>query len=446
MKPWREASLQWRLTLSLLVATGLVWVVVLALTWQETQHELTELLDAHLAQTASILVAQAGDGHDDDFTVAPVLHKYQPRVAFQVWHEGLLMSRSSMAPEQPMAPLGKDGVSDQQLQGKSWRVFHAQGHKNDIQVLVAEVQSARNDILNAGLRSAMAPLLMALPMLALLVWWAVFQALKPLRQVSQSVSQRQPQALQPLTSTDIPSEVRPLVDALNRLFEKVAAQIESERRFTADAAHELRTPIAAIRMHAQVTQGAESPVDRANALASVLSGCDRASHLIGQLLELARLDAEFSADPSHPACDAVAETRDIMAVLGPEALARGQSLSLQAPDRLMLAMPVGLIGVLVRNLVDNALRYSPDGAQVRVLWQGGLQPRLDVEDGGPGLSAADLARLGDRFFRGVGRAAQGSGLGWSIVRRLAQRHHLVVDVGRSPELGGLRVSLQWPVS
>ena len=446
MKPLREASLQWRLTLSLLLATGLVWVVVLALTWQETQHELTELLDAHLAQTASILVAQAGDDHDDDFTVAPVLHKYQPRVAFQVWHEGALMARSSMAPEQPMAPLGKDGVSDQQFQGKSWRAFHAQGRKDDIQVLVAEVQSARNDILNAGLRSAMAPLLMALPMLALLVWWAVFRALKPLRQVSQSVSRRQPQALQPLTSTDIPSEVRPLVEALNRLFEKVAAQIESERRFTADAAHELRTPIAAIRMHAQVTQGAESPVDRANALASVLSGCDRASHLIGQLLELARLDAEFSADPSHPACDAVAETRDIMAILGPEALARGQSLSLQAPDRLMLAMPVGLIGVLVRNLVDNALRYSPDGAQVRVLWQGGPQPRLDIEDAGPGLSAADLARLGDRFFRGAGRAAQGSGLGWSIVRRLAQRHHLAVDVGRSPELGGLRVSLQWPVS
>ena len=100
----------------------------------------------------------------------------------------------------------------------------------------------------------------------------------------------------------------------------------------------------------------------------------------------------------------------------------------------------------LRNLVDNALRYSPDGAQVRVLWQGGPQPRFDIEDAGPGLSAADLARLGDRFFRGAGRAAQGSGLGWSIVRRLAQRHHLAVDVGRSPELGGLRVSLQWPVS
>lgn len=444
MKAARPASLQWRLTLSLLLATGLVWALVLVITWFKTEHELNELLDAHLAQTAAVLAAQASDGHGDDFTTAPMLHKYQPRVAFQVWHGKELIFRSAAAPVASLAPWDQKGISDQSLDRQAWRVFVTPGREPDVRVMVAELQSARSDILKAGLKSAIVPMLLALPVLALLIWGAVVKSFAPLRQLSQSVLLRQADDRQPLTE-EVSAEVLPLVKALNRWFQQMAQLMEGERRFTADAAHELRTPIAAIRMQAQVARGTDSDRDRTMALDAVLRGCDRASRLVTQLLQLARLDAD-DVTQGTTVCDAVMETRATLADLGPQALARQQIMSLDAPDALHLRMPPGLVGVLVGNLVDNAQRYSPEQAHVRVRWEASPVPCLWVEDSGPGLSPADLARLGERFFRVPGHGADGSGLGWSIVRRLAQRYSLQVTLGRSKDLGGLLVSLRWPAA
>jgi two-component system sensor histidine kinase QseC len=245
-------------------------------------------------------------------------------------------------------------------------------------------------------------------------------------------------------SDPVTAEVRPLVRALNRLFEQLTHQIDGERRFTADAAHELRTPIAAIRMQAQVARGAQQDPERQVALDAVLQACDRATRLVAQLLQLARLDAD-PATRNEVGCDAVLETQAILAELGPQALAKQQTLSLDAPASLPLAMPPEWVGVLVGNLVDNAERYSPVGAQIQVAWlSSGSATQLVVQDSGPGLSDADLARLGDRFFRVPGNGAPGSGLGWSIVQRLAERYHLQLAVDRSLALGGLRVQLTWP--
>ncbi len=442
MNAWSKASLQWRLTFSIMLATGLVWLLVLVMTWFKTEHELSELLDAHLAQTAAVLAVQTDDEHDDDFTTADVLHKYQPRVAFQIWHEDVLMSRSAGAPEVPFAPLGVRGLSDQWQGQKHWRVFVTPAREEDVWVMVAELHSARNDVLRAGLKSAIVPMMLALPVLALFIWAMIFKSLAPLRQLSQSVSERHADDRRPLDE-QVSQEILPLVQALNHLFDKMALQMEGERRFTADAAHELRTPIAAIRMQAQVALGAHDPHDQHSALEAVLQGCDRATRLVTQLLQLARLDAD-DADVDAVPCDAVAETRSTLADLGPQALARNQLLSFFAPDRLRLTMPQGLVGVLVSNLVDNAQRYSPEGASIHVQWHATPKPQLVVQDSGPGLSDKDLARLGDRFFRVNTSGADGSGLGWSIVRRLAQRYRLHVLVERSVELGGLRVVLTWP--
>jgi two-component system sensor histidine kinase QseC len=442
MTVWRQSSLQWRLTLGLLLATGLIWAVVLVMTWSKTEHELSELLDAHLAQTAAVLAVQTGEEHDDDFTTAEVLHKYQPRVAFQIWHENELVSRSLDAPTTPLAPLGQSGISDQIQAQKSWRVFATPGRESDVWVVVAELQSARDDILTAGLHSAIVPMLLAFPALALLIWGAIFQSLSPLRQLSQSVSQRHPDDREPL-SEDVSLEVLPLVHSLNRLFEKMALQMASERRFTADAAHELRTPIAAIRMQAQVARGSNDGADRQTALDAVLHGCDRATRLVTQLLQLARLDAQ-AASFGGVTCDALEETRATLADLGPQILTKHQVLSLDAPDSLRLFMPPGLVGVLAGNLVDNAHRYSPEGATIHVCWRALPRPQLVVQDSGPGLSPVHLSRLGDRFFRVPDNGADGSGLGWSIVRRLAQRYDLQVQVERSAQWGGLRVVLTWP--
>ncbi|WP_249931388.1 ATP-binding protein [Ramlibacter sp. 2FC] len=443
----RPRSLQARLLLTVLGLVAGVWLVALVATWYDTRHELNELLDAHLAQTAALLSTQPVEELDDDaFTQAPtLLHRYQPRVAFQVWHSGRLVVRSEQAPNLPLSDRRQNGLADSQVGGQAWRVFTTPGREPGVLIQVGEQWSARRHILVASLRSVIWPALLALPLLVLGIWWAVRDAVLPLRRLGQGVAERRPQSLEQLSAQGVPPEVQPLVTALNGLFERMAEHLASERRFTADAAHELRTPIAAIRMQAQVVQGAASEGERQRALGATLQGCDRATHLVEQLLQLARLEAEEAAAPEASAggTDLAAVARSVLAELAPQALARRQELALAAPSPLRVAMSAPLAAVLLRNLVDNALRYSPDGARVQVDLAAG-PASLTVEDSGPGLPDEALARLGERFFRVLGTRQSGSGLGWSIVRRLARLHGLAVELDRSPQLGGLRVRIAWP--
>jgi two-component system, OmpR family, sensor histidine kinase QseC len=254
----KRPSLQSRLLASLLLVTAAAWLLVLGLTWYETDHELNELLDAHLAQTASFLVVQSGDGHenDSDFTTSPTLHKYQPRVAYQVWHEGQLVARSEKAPTTPFRQAGESGLIDRKVDGQVWRIFSTQGQEKDVWIHVAELGKYRQDILYAGLESAIVPLLLVFPLMALFIWWSIRVSLGPLRHLGQEISLRKASSLQALEEKKAVKEVQPLVQALNQLFKRVEVQMANERQFTSDAAHELRTPVAAIRMQAQVAMGA----------------------------------------------------------------------------------------------------------------------------------------------------------------------------------------------
>jgi two-component system sensor histidine kinase QseC len=263
-----------------------------------------------------------------------------------------------------------------------------------------------------------------------------------LRRLSAAVAATEPHALQPIAYSG-PAELVPLVSALNRLLQRIAALLDSERRFTADAAHELRTPIAAIRAHAQVAAAATGNQERRSALEATLSGCDRAARLVEQLLMLARLDA---AGEGRLACvDLSAVTREVIAAHASQALAKKQTIEVDAALPCVVRGDEVLLALLVRNLVDNAIRYSPKAATVHLrVAQQGERVTLCVEDSGPGLSAEHLARLGERFYRPAGSDERGSGLGWSIVKRIAAAHRAVLEVAASPSLGGLRVVVSWP--
>lgn len=444
-------SLQARLLALVLGLVTLVWLGAAVLTWYDARHELDELLDGHLAQAAALLVVQQtradGDADDEDVADAPSLHKYAPRVAFQVFHEGHLVMRSANAGTAPMATTDHGFATVHLSDGVQWRVFATRGAQNDVQVYVGEQTSSRNAILWAVLRGVLWPLVFALPLLALGGWWAVRQGLAPLRQLSHVLGQRQPQALEPVVLGDMPAEMQPLVQALNALFERIGRMMASERRFTADAAHELRTPIAAIRAQAQVALGAGADAaQRDHALQATLAGCDRATRLVEQLLTLARLEAS-SVIPAAPAAtvDLGELTRRVAAELAPAALARHQTLELDAAAPCAVAGDDMLVSVLVRNLIDNALRYSPQGARVKVsVAAGSGQPVLQVEDSGAGMTEQEMARLGERFYRVPGHELPGSGLGWSIVRRIGDVFGAQVRVSRSARLGGLAVSVRWP--
>lgn len=466
--PSPPSSLQARLLWAVALLMCATWGLMMAVTWLDVRHELDELLDGHLAQAAALLVVQQvheleegpsaaeDDGLPDAGRDAPSLHRYAPKAAFQVWHEGKLVLRSDSAPLTPMGPGDRhyaSGFVTLQHQGESWRVFTTQGHEQDVRVYVGERIDARQSIAKAVLRSGLLPFALALPLLLVGLWWAIRHALKPLRHLDAELSARRPDALVPIElGPHVPSELQSVLSALNALFGRIATLVDNERRFTADAAHELRTPIAALRTQAQVALGAADEPARQQALRNTVLACDRASHLVTQLLTLSRLEA--AAPSSLAKVSVVAVAQQVLAQQAPAALDRQQQLSLQChpedrpptdPAWQIQAEPA-LLEMLLRNLVDNACRYSPDGADIRVTLSAQTLPqpslRCVVADSGPGLTDADLARLGERFFRVLGQDQPGSGLGWSIVRRIAQHLQIQIRAGRSAELGGLEVVLE----
>jgi two-component system sensor histidine kinase QseC len=441
-------SLQGRLLVMVIGLVAGVWLVTAVLTWLDVRHELDELLDSHLAQAASLLVArQAGELENDDQGInAPTLHRYAPKVAFQVFHEGRLVLRSSNASAIPMLAFSErvdDGFRTVTMGGTTWRVFATHGRERDVQVFVGEQAESRSSILWAVLRSALAPMLFALPLLALAAWWAVRRGIAPLKVLGRALAERGPRALQPIQVEGSPAEMTPVLGALNLLFERITELMASERRFTADAAHELRTPIAAIRTQAQVAFAAADDASRSHALQGTLQGCDRATRLVEQLLTLSRLESGVA--PTLVTVDLNAVVRQVVAELAPQALAKRQTIEVTATEACSVEADALLLSVLVRNLVDNAIRYSPSDAKVRVtISSTGNDAQLSVDDSGPGMSDDDRNRLGERFFRVMGTGQTGSGLGWSIVQRIAQAQRARISVARSNYLGGLSVRVTFP--
>lgn len=438
-------SLQSRLTRLLLGLFATVWLATTVLAWFDARHEVEEILDSHLAQAAALLVAQppqAPEAGAQARIFTPVLHRYAAKTALQVWADGQLLLRSATAPEQPLAPQARPGFQTVTLGEQPWRVFVTAGGLPGQQVQVGQAVAARDDVLWAMWRSTLWPLLLALPLLGLGLWVVVRHALRPLHALGQTLHARSPDALQQhIPEQGLPLEMRPMVQALNQLFVRIESLLASERRFTADAAHELRTPIAAIRAHAEVALRASTEAQRQQALSRTLTGCDRATHLVTQLLMLSRLEAE--AMPALRTVDLALVARQVLAELAPRALAQGQQLSLEAAQGWSLQGDEALLAVLLRNLVDNALQHAGAGAQIQLsVQQAQRTMQLCVDDSGPGLAAADLARLGERFFRPAGTRASGSGLGWSIASRIALAHGLQLDAQRSTRLGGFCARLR----
>jgi two-component system, OmpR family, sensor histidine kinase QseC len=450
MNFFQHKSLQARLLLMVLVAVSIMWLGAVVLTLKDTRHEIDEVLDGHLAQVAALLVfQQIHNDHDEDnnFLEAPLLHKYAPKMAFQIYRRNELVNHSATVGPNPMSTVSNGFDTVTLEKGDEWRVFAMSDDVLGVRVYVGELTQSRIYVLNAVLRGMLLPFSIALPLLALLMWWVVRRGLAPLRELSDGLVSRNPQILQPIQLSDTaPSEIKPMVHALNGLFERIELMLISERRFTADAAHELRTPIAAIRAQAQVALGAGANAsERDHALRATLSGCDRAKRLVEQLLTLARLEAA-SEDPTKLAAsvDLSAVCRRVLSELAPLAIARQQTLELAAPNKCLILGDDLLVGVLVRNLIDNSLRYSKDGSRVFVYV--GLAfglPILRIEDSGAGMSESEIARLGERFFRVLGHEQPGSGLGWSIVSRISKVFGATLNIGGSSKLSGLSVTVRW---
>lgn len=440
----RQPSLKRHILALALSAITLVWLAAAAFTYVDARRELNEILDAHLAQASTLLVAQASHELEEiDTEHGPLPHKYSLQVAFQVWQDGSqLRLRSANAPAEPLT-LQESGFSDVAVDGQHWRVFSTWDNAHSMLIHVAEKIEVRDELARGIAANLLRPLWIALPLLAMLLWIAVRGGLRPLTRLTREVEQRAPDNLAPLDTTARPSEVTPLIERLNQLFTRIGITLENERRFTADAAHELRTPVAAIKAQAQVARGASSDDERNHALQSAIAGCDRATHLIGQLLTLARLES-VTADALEP-CDPHKLAASVLAEIAPAALDNGVHLELIDGEEAITNGLPALLKVMLRNLIDNAVRHTASGTTVRVevsTLQG--RPCISVCDDGPGLSAEELEKISQRFYRPLGTIASGSGLGLSIVRRIAELHDAQLTFSSGETKSGLKVTISFP--
>lgn len=429
-------SLRAKLLILLISITSLAWLATALSSYIDAHHEIDELFDAQLAQSAKTLLALADheleDMKDDDNGVVEEMpagsHEYERKIAFQIWSEdGRLLLRSANAPSLPMSGRRK-GFDETEIGGERWRVYVQRGEEGKFHVQVGEHHEVRAELAGYVTTRLLLPLAVALPVLALLIWLAIGRGLAPLRRISNEVAMRDPTNLAALETSDVPVEILPLVGSLNTLLVRLEQALTNERRFTADAAHELRTPLAALKTQAQVARRADNASQRDAALENLILGTDRATHLVEQLLTLARLDPEGESAVLKETCDLAALARRILADQTPTALSKHIELELTGLESVPITGNSAMLGILLRNLVDNAIRYTPSGGRVAVSV---VASRLEVTDSGPGIPEQEKQRVFDRFYRVLGTEASGSGLGLSIVQRIVDLHgaKLILETG-----------------
>jgi two-component system sensor histidine kinase QseC len=441
-------SIRWRLTVTLLLCIVVSWMAWLGCQVLQMNREQTGLRDASLRDIGTQIlhsmpnsIAQlpgapmqlpASDGMRDR------------KMSFQVWVGDRNVVHSPAAPSGPMKPDFRDGFGTYRIGEDSWRVYSISDPQRGILVQVGRTQVAMDHELRNWIRLSLAAAVFVFVLLGLAIWVVVRWSLAPVTALRANLLARRPLDPTPLPTAAMPDEVRPLVDSFNGLLARVDDAVQNERRFTADAAHELRTPLAVLAAHADVALRASTIEEKDAALRRLGSGVQRSARLSEQLLDLARLDAGASVE----GFDRVDLSELVVIVVRDfETLARDrrQRISLQTEPGMILS-DVDQLGILLRNLIDNAVRYAGEGGQIAVSCHparsGDVRGmRLEVADNGPGVAEEDRTRIFDRFYRAPGSAGRGSGIGLSLVARIAQSHDAPVEVGPGLDDRGFAISV-----
>lgn len=445
-------SIRGRLLGLLLLALAGTWLAIAFLTYRDTHRGIDTLLDAHLQQATRLLVTQAGHELDEGRDLEEVALEedddhspYRTAVAFQVRRadDGALLLRSANAPNAPLAGATK-GFSDSITGGTHWRVYTASDPEHELLFHVAENHATREAIAGKVAWRTLAPLLVALPLFGMLVWWLVGRALRPLDRLGDELAGRSPTDLRPVRGGPLPLELVGLVERLDALLQRIRDSLDSERRFTSHAAHELRTPVSAMRAQTEVALGTADASVRDAALHQSLRACDRMSRLVTQLLVLARAD-DIAALPARALCRLDLLAEKVLADVASEEVADSVNLSLDAPAAVAVEGDAALLEALIRNLTENAVRHGGPGANVcvAVTARDGCA-LLTVEDDGPGVPPEVLDQLGRRFFRGPEARVSGTGLGLSIVLRIAELHRGSVRFGTGDGGRGFKAEATLP--
>lgn len=369
----------------------------------------------------------------------------QGKYYFQLWDDRgklLLYSVKANHLNLDVTPIG---FSDREINGEDWRVFKIHDNKRHINFIVGEKYNIRNQLLHRIALNNFYVMLLTYPLSGILIWFIVGWGFKSLRRITNEVSNRAPSYLEPVDSLNAPIEIKPLIDELNHLFARLREAFEREKRFAADAAHELRTPLAALKTQAQIVLKISDESEKRLLLENLITSVDRIVHIVQQLLTLSRLVPEAASIYDIVDMNLPKLTAEIIAQLVPMALEKEIDIELEAPQsNLTIKGNLTGISILIRNLVDNAIRYTPEKGQVKVEIQEEEKTIvLRVSDSGPGIPEDLRARVFERFYRVIGSNVSGSGLGLSIVQQIAELHHAEITLGISHLGKGLKFEVRF---
>lgn len=448
------SSIRKRLLFILLTASGGLWLFAAFFSYLDTRVELEKLFDAQLAQSGRVmltlslheLVEQRLLGNANQPNTESIGqdfwelgHQYEKKIAFQIWLKEHLVLRSENA---PIEHLTKNtlGFSEELQNEETWRIFTIQNDNATITIHIAEELSIRHNLANKIAIRTLIPLLIILPFTAFILWHGIGRGMSPLHRIAEVMQLRRPNDLSKINLDNIPNEAKVLTASLNSVFDQLRHAVETERRFTADAAHELRTPLAALKTHAEVALQATTEEDKQQALRQVVRGVDRATRLVEQLLTLARLDPD-TGNANVKRFDLFIVAEQVISDEAPIALDKNIEISLNGTRGKFVYCNGDAVAVLMRNLIDNAIRYTPEEGTVEIsIIRFDDNITFRVSDSGPGIPKEERELIFNRFYRRLGTKSPGSGLGLSIVTRIIDLYKLKISLDDSA-LGGLQIDV-----
>lgn len=411
------SSIRSRIVLTLVSALVVAGLVASWATYHSTRSELSGIFDEQLRHTALELI-ERGD-NEIQYTI---LVGQSPEMRYLVQIYDAATNRVYLSRRAEALPISESvGFSNIQSEdGTEWRQYVSTVGTKIIQV--AQPVDVRDHIAVASAMHIVQPMFILIPFLAIAIWFVIMQALQPLNRTARAVARRSPSSLTPLDTEGLPYELKSLVDAINSLMARLGDSLDAQQRFASDAAHELRTPLAAIKLQAQLLSRAKDPQTRDKYAARLQEGVARATRLVQQLLTIARLDPDAHDKPTSE-FDLAAAARAAVEDLSASAAAKQITLTHNCTSVTMIGME-DAVRLMITNLTDNAIRYTPEGGRIEVAVKtdGDCHAVITVTDDGPGIAPEERKRVFERFYRALGTKVSGTGLGLAIVSRIVQMH------------------------
>ena len=443
--------------------------------YQDVRHETNELFDAQLARSARLILSLVQTDRDqinfssiqkfldanqlktteenetdsadsNDIEELASGHVYETKLGFQIWDsDGNLILKSANV---PLFEINEDtgGFSESQFLGYQWRVFSLSSIDGRYRCITTERLDVRNELIGDIFSDLLVLFVLLVPVLSITMWFAISQGLSSLRNLTAQINSRGTERLDSISVNQAPSEIQTIAGALNQLLSKLKNALAREKRVTSDAAHELRTPLAAVKLHAELASRADNAPDRIQAIEQVLKGIDRTTHLVNQLLALARLEPD-SFNDKKLRCNINHVIVEEAAMLAPLAQKKDIELSVLDSDEVFAEVDDTSIRLLIRNLLNNAINYTQETGSITMSLQSKEKAfNLIVEDNGPGIPESERERVLERFYRLQNHNATGCGIGLSIVMRVVELHHAKLSLDDRSEGAGLKVTVTFPKS